>query len=75
MKATVTPPRKFSMEKTNHPVPKRDTVNTLKTRKALLEWIPDAINHPLPAELTVSRCLACGCLDKQLTAKRSDEKT
>jgi hypothetical protein len=26
LKATITPPRKFSMEKTAHPVPKRDTV-------------------------------------------------
>jgi hypothetical protein len=37
----------------------------------LLEWMPDAINRPLPAELTVS--LACGRLDRQLTPARPDD--
>ena len=48
----------------------RTSVNTLKTRKALLEWIPGATDHPLPAELTVRRCTACGRLDKQLKTER-----
>lgn len=47
----------------------RTSVNTLKTRKALLEWVPDATAHPLPAQLTVRRCTACGRLDKLLTKK------
>jgi len=46
----------------------------LKTRQSLLDRFPLATDHPLPAELTLSHCQACGRADKQLTAKRSDEK-
>ena len=38
----------------------------LKTREALLEWFPDATDHPLPATITVRTCGACGRLDEYL---------
>jgi hypothetical protein len=49
--------------------PVRTTTRTLKTQKTLLEWFPHATDHPLPAELTVRQCPACGRLNKQLKEK------
>ena len=43
----------------------RTTTTTLKTRKSLFEWFPDGDCQP-PTDLVVSRCLACGRLDKRL---------